>query len=369
MPWFETPSTNQGRWGIHWTMADRNPDLITDEQTGRRQIASHFYPLIGPYASSDPFVIEYQILLMKMAGIDGVLFDFYGTSAHADYPLILHNVQVMIGKLSTAGLGFAFVYEDQSVRHALDAGVIPDALRQASADMRWMGSHFKTDGYIRLSAQGGLSDSGKPLLMVFGPQYFQQPDAWATLIGSLPENPALLPLWYESSDVGTTAGGEFSWIYQDSKSYLGHLGDFYATDFTGRIRMAVAFPGFQDFYAEGGWGANLFRIDHRAGVTFEETLALAMKTEGPIQLATWNDYGEGTMIEPTVEFGFQHLETLQDELGVDATPQDLRLAERLYRLRISSRNDASLQADLDRIYDLIVTLRWSEAERQLTLLE
>jgi hypothetical protein len=31
-----------------------------------------------------------------------------------------------------------------------------------------------------------------------------------------------------------------------------------------------------------------------------------------VQLATWNDYGEGTMIEPTVQNGYRALETLQD---------------------------------------------------------
>ena len=369
MPWFETPSTNQGRWGIHWTMANRDPELVTDPQTGRRQIASHFYPLIGPYASSDPDVIEYQILLMKMAGIDGVLFDFYGTSDHADYPMILRNVRAMVDRLPSAGLSFAFVYEDQSVKHAFDTGAITDVMQQAKADMRWMGGYFQSEGYIRLSGQGDLSSDGKPLLMVFGPQYFQTQESWVTLTNALPQSPGLFTLWYESAETGSVAKGEFAWIYQDQKSYLGHLNDFYSRDFSGRIPMAVAFPGFQDYYSEGGWGANLFRIDHRAGSTFAETLALAMNAEGPIQLATWNDYGEGTMIEPTVEFGYRFLEAVQVELGVEATPQDLRLAERLYRLRVSSKGDAAIHTALDQVYGLIVTLQWSEADRRLSVLE
>src|SRR5687768_16732132 len=69
MPWFETKTTNGGSWGIHWRMNTRNPDII--ESNGQRQIAAHYYPLIGPYASGDTTVIEYQLLLMKLSGIDG----------------------------------------------------------------------------------------------------------------------------------------------------------------------------------------------------------------------------------------------------------------------------------------------------------
>ena len=76
MPWFETKATNGGTWGVHWKMSKCNPDSV--DATGRRQIASHYYPLVGPYASSDPNLIEYHLLLMKYAGIDGILIDWYG---------------------------------------------------------------------------------------------------------------------------------------------------------------------------------------------------------------------------------------------------------------------------------------------------
>ena len=49
MPWFQTPEFS-GYWGNHWTMANKNPDEFIN---GQRSIASHYYPLIGPYDSSD----------------------------------------------------------------------------------------------------------------------------------------------------------------------------------------------------------------------------------------------------------------------------------------------------------------------------
>src|SRR5688572_13109060 len=72
MPWFETPETLGGaNWGFHWQFNNRNPNVV--DANGRRQIASHYYPMIGPYASRDPHVIEYHMLLMKYAGVDGLL--------------------------------------------------------------------------------------------------------------------------------------------------------------------------------------------------------------------------------------------------------------------------------------------------------
>src|SRR5205807_732935 len=79
-----------------------NPNII--DANGHRQIASNYYPLIGPYASSDPNLIEYHLLLMKLSGIDGVLVDWYGTQgSNGDVGSLLTNSNAMIN--STAGVG------------------------------------------------------------------------------------------------------------------------------------------------------------------------------------------------------------------------------------------------------------------------
>ena len=49
MPWFESKEFS-GYWGSHWTMDTRNPDVI--DASGKRQIAAHYYPMIGPYGGS-----------------------------------------------------------------------------------------------------------------------------------------------------------------------------------------------------------------------------------------------------------------------------------------------------------------------------
>src|SRR5689334_4515096 len=79
-----SPSRATGGW--HWTMGRFDPERIGPE--GRREIASHSYPLVGPYDSADPDVLEYHTLLMKVAGIDGVVADWYGSEDFNDYAAI-----------------------------------------------------------------------------------------------------------------------------------------------------------------------------------------------------------------------------------------------------------------------------------------
>ena len=111
MPWFDTPATNSGNWGSHWTMKNRNPDVIDSD--GKRQIASHYYPLIGPYASSDAAIIEWQQRLMKTAGFDGILIDWYGIAGtNGDLSKLMINSDAIVNGISSSGMSFAVVMED-----------------------------------------------------------------------------------------------------------------------------------------------------------------------------------------------------------------------------------------------------------------
>src|SRR5687768_14041616 len=109
MPWFETPATLGGSsWGYHWRFNNRNPNIV--DATGKRQIASHYYPLIGPYASRDPDVIEYHLLLMKLSGVDGVMIDWYGVEGtNGDIGNLLTSSNAIIEQVDDFGLKFAVV--------------------------------------------------------------------------------------------------------------------------------------------------------------------------------------------------------------------------------------------------------------------
>ncbi|MET0401946.1 MAG: glycoside hydrolase family 71/99-like protein [Cystobacter sp.] len=351
MPWFESPSTSgNGSWGYHWTMSNKNPNVV--DGSGKRQIAAHYYPLIGPYGSSDRDVIEYQLLLMKYSGVDGVLIDWPGTLNCVDYPKNKQNAEALINQTQSVGLEFSIVYEDHNLKLAPGYGcAVPDRYAAARNDMVYLrDNYFSRGNYTRVN--------GAPLLLDFGPQTFQTPSDWTQVFSPLSQKPTFLTLWYESQEAGASAQGEYAWIYSD---FLTGLDNFYKNRSLG-VKFGVAYPGFRTFYTEGGGVGPNWSLAHNGLSTFAQTLDLA-KSSGVnwIQLATWNDYGEGTMIEPTREFGYGFLTTLQQKLEVPYNQSHLELIARLYEQRKQYAGNASKQAQLNEAFNHFVALQPDKA--------
>jgi hypothetical protein len=126
--------------------------------------------------------------------------------------------------------------------------------------------------------------------------------------------------------------------------------------------FGVAYPGFNPFYAAGGWAGPSYQLPYNATGTFSQTFDLAVGSGALyVQLCTWNDYGEGTMIEPTREFGYGFLTTLQQKLGVTFGQNELDLIDTLYNDRKMYAGNAAKQAQLDQAFGDLVSLQVSAA--------
>ena len=66
-----------------------------------------------------------------------------------------------------------------------------------------------------------------------------------------------------------------------------------------------------------------------------------------LQLITWNDFGEGTMIEPTVEFGYSYVRKLKNFAGVQNTEDVFEDIGRLFTLRKKYAGNAQIQIKLN----------------------
>src|SRR6476646_1279342 len=115
-----------------------NPNVTNPN--GRKDIASWYYPLVGPYDSLDPAVIEYHLLLMKLAGIDGVIVDWYGLEDFLDDAAHHRNNKEAFAQANRFGLRFAVCYEDQTIPKLVEAGriKIADRVRHAQRELAWM---------------------------------------------------------------------------------------------------------------------------------------------------------------------------------------------------------------------------------------
>lgn len=352
MPWFETPSTtNNKQWGQHWTMGTCDPNQ--KDSNGKRQIASHYYPLIGPYASSDAMVLNYHALLMKYSGIEGVMIDWYGTQDKYDYPDNLKNSKAMIEAMERVGLKYAIVYEDAT----LDGH--SDKVTQAQKDMRYLQTnYFKKDGYVKVN--------GKPLLMTFGPQQIQKATDWTKVFSILSTKPTFMVLngfsHCANDNSNQNAVGEFLWVNPSPDYSKASQFDFY---------IGGAMPGFYDYYKEGGWGSGYTTYEHEDGALFDRQLAAAKNANLEyLQISTWNDFGEGTTIEPTQEYGYRYLTKLQKFTGVSYQESTLELIYRWYNLKVKYANtqgDASKY--LEQAFYYFIALQPDKAEKMITAVE
>lgn len=352
MTWFESnESTSDGSWGYHWTMQNQNPDNI--DENGQRDIASHYYPLIGPYHSGDEDVIEYHLLLMKYAGIDGILIDWYGTYDVNDFAMILENSEQVIKMVDKVGLEYAIVYEDRFLNSIVNAEMAPTPESAAKRDMRYLESNYFSDPHY-------IEIDGDPLLMVFGPITLQTPEQWTDVFSTLNTPPTFLTLWDSSAEAGENAQGEYAWVYEDNS----YLENFYNSTMPNlEIAMGGAYPGFKDFYQEGGAGDNIgFTIEHNNGATLDQTLQLAQDADlDYLQLITWNDFGEGTMFEPTEEFGFSYLEKVKDFTDVQLTEDYFDSIYLLFQLRKKYEGEPAIQRQLDQAFEYFVSVQPEKA--------
>lgn len=352
MPWYETPAV-RGQWGSHWKghKSEHNPGALGAD--GQPDIYSHYHPLIGLYDSTDPAVIECHLLQMKLAGIDGIVVDWYGIGKTADYPNMHKATRALFEAAGQFGMKFAACFEDRSLELAVNFGDLKkeDVPGQLARTVGWMQEEwFAKPQYFRLG--------GKPLLMNFGPMYVKDPSVWKAALDSATDRPAFYALHHLWKDAGGDGG--ITWVHwepwngypEEAKIKRRLRGTFMDLSASPEQLIVSAYPGFNDVYEQ-----RHRELDHRDGQTLKEALAVGMEGPWPvIQLVTWNDYGEGTMIEPTHEFGYKFLEVIQDarrqELGAGFpfTADDLRLPARLLQLRKSGKASAG---DLDQIANLL----------------
>ena len=350
MPWFE-------KYGHHWTEGSAKYDPSQILPDGRANIASHYYPLTGNYDSSDTAVLEYQLALMKIAGIDGVIFDWYGITEGIDYKPIHEATKIMVDLIKKRGMKYVICYEDQSVKHLIEFGIVKrdDGISTAKETFNWMEKNwFSDEAYVKVD--------GRPLVLCFGPQYFNQKSEWDQIWAGLKARPFFIDLdgrtnWADGtknwSPMHLSSGGRLS-----IARLVKYLNDFYEKQQNKPFVVGTAMPAFHDIYAQAGKKSYGF-LDYSNGETFKLTWTAAERARSNvIQIQTWNDYGEGTIIEPTIERGYKELEYIQDrrtQWNADFPfgAGDLRIPIELYKILANEKTTAEQKRQIAAIYDML----------------
>lgn len=351
MPWFETNESNNGVWGGHWTMSKANPNLINNT-TGQRQIASFYYPLIGPYHSGDSDVIEYHLLLMKYSGVDTVVIDWYGTHNIYDYKINFDNSDQLIKRTKEVGIDFGIVYEPYITSNVENV----TGQKKSSAaidDLKFLKTnYFNETNYLKIN--------GETVFLAFGNNF--NSNEWNSIFSLSDISPKMYFLQYLTNSDNllniNPSPGEYFWV--NSSDSFGQTN--WDKNFNGS-KISGAYPGFKDYYIEGGWTNNHlnWNIDVSVSTLRNRLDLIKQLNTNVVQVQTFNDFGEGTMMEPTVEFGFSFLNELQKFTGVPYSIKELELIYKYYLLKTKFKATVS-DYQTKEIFNYLITLKVNEAE-------
>lgn len=352
-------------------VVNRNADLI--DESGRHELASADYPLVGMQSELDPDYIEYQVLSAKAAHIDGFF---------VEWGFFDHGSERIRRALTTAAAHYDFEIGinlcDRWLFQQLPA--MRPELRErdqlVEAFIKNYRQLLRTIDAERVTARF----KGQPVIFLFGdglsPGEFdhvnqavaaaQDPAARVLirprLTAKLGANSALVQSWESAPwfepGRGFRSGvsGFFSWVptrarpggaatleaqfdrhgtIDDSLEYLKQV---MAAKGSGP-RVSSATPGF-DNRSCAGWGNDFSLLVRGQGELYRDMWKFNVANARNLDwvfVPTWNDWTEGSQIEPSVEDQGLALKLTAVAAarfkGLQTTPELIELPLRLFKLR------------------------------------
>ncbi len=272
--------------------------------------------LAPPYVSTDTATLDRQIEAARRMGIHGFVVDWLGPATglplanEADRAFIDQATQALFARAQmTSGFRVALMYDYGALFH------FPSVSRtqQMSADLAYARTHYLThSAYLTYHNQPvaflfpydsvasdvqlqtatlGLSPTNVQLI-------YQNPRPEASVIPYVDgfyawAQPITYNAWRpDGSDWG---GGYLDWFYPTMAAP--------ALPYSRMIAVGAVWPGFNDSLAPWRSGPPRF-IARRDGQTWLDTWSRVITYRPPlVQIVTWNDWEEGTAIEPGESLG------------------------------------------------------------------
>ncbi|MCB0190779.1 MAG: hypothetical protein KDJ65_02445 [Anaerolineae bacterium] len=356
MPWFKTPEYS-GKWQ-HWNWdpdddGGQDPEDLIPKRLNSDDswdLAAAHQPIIGPYDSTDPHLIEYHLALAWAAGIDGFVTDWYGPGDVGETDLAFRRMLTTVERWRQEynfRFFLAITYEEQLLMQFND-----DQTREANAS-----THLNYILTEYTSQASYLHYDKVPLIF-----YFEAwPDGQAGLLRpqQLSRVKAELPTFHlmymgAEQEFLDVSQGFFSWVSgtnedpndwgKDYVDWVYNEMDYRTQKHDLELNIGSVWPGFDDSKV-WGWGSSPRFIARQDGLVYAQTWEAALRDqvqrqrESPswVQIVTWNDWNEGSEIEPSVEHGATYLQATQGYAGRytgrDLSSAALLIPEAIYRLR------------------------------------
>jgi hypothetical protein len=249
-PWYATPAVD-GTWG-HWAQNGHAPP---------RDVYSRYYPVLGPYSSSDPAVLERQMSEIVGAGINEIIVSWWGRGSAED-----ERLPLVLAVARSHQLAVALHVEPYDGRSAASVA-----------------------GDLEYAASLGIRD-----VYVYHPRDIAAAD-WAIVRAEAPPG---LRLFAGTQYVGFAAAAKFDGFY--TYDFINFGGDkFVRLCAQARAVHLLCAPSVGPGYDGTKAGEPPVLRSRRNGQTYDAlwTAALAASPD-IVTITSFNEWGEGTQIEP-----------------------------------------------------------------------
>ncbi len=264
-------------------------------------------PLKGLYDSRDPEILTWQIDLIQWCGFDYVVFEFVPLKDW-NFEHCAMAIEEAVSRLRDRNMKWAFM---------IDSGVIPlsdNRIDGIEAMIRYIENRNWTDALIK-------GKSGKPLCLSFSPQLDEAAHVQQEFEAYAWRFPVWLPHWGEP-DVQLASAAFRSFVTEARANGISVFDSLVKRHYIAFWESADAPHNFDGFCSVmPGYSDMLLKrnpqlapeVDRQNGVTFTRQFRSAVETRPDhILVYSWNEYFEGTNIEPTLEYDFTYAQIVRD---------------------------------------------------------
>jgi glycoprotein endo-alpha-1,2-mannosidase len=277
--WYGNPTVS-GRW-VHWEKVDEGKKTIG---------SSAHYPTLGAYDSHDPKLVEQHCRWAKDAGITGFIATWWGQGDFHDkgLPLLLDTAQ-------KNGLAVTVYFETTR------SGALMDVL-------------YLLEHYAKHPAW--LKVNGKPVIFVYGRAVGElKPEGWLEVIAQVNKQFSGGAVFI-GDQISKNSARIFDGIHAYNptgslaRKSLDQIREWAHTTYpkwvqtagSNRIACVTIIPGYDD--ATQGRPAPRPITERHGGKTYEILWEEAIAANPDwVLITTWNEWHEGSEIEPSVEDG------------------------------------------------------------------
>jgi hypothetical protein len=263
-----------------------------DNWDQQKNIADH--PLLGPYRSEDPALIDFQVSLARDAGLDGFIVSWGGPETKQDE--ILLRMLEHVESAAARDFSLCVLCEAYAGKSELNPAKVQRELGYA------VGTLGKRKGYLRAD--------GKPVVFIYTPQGWPVKRWRGTFDAVAKEHgPAIF--------IAVADDWNFDLDYLAAFDSFGPYADKYITDeklLRAHALLAERLRGTRGPHIASiiGGGSHIrklgFDIDRSQGRYIRDRFTLAQKAGADwLTITSWNEWYESMQIEPSREDGFEQV--------------------------------------------------------------